>query len=88
MTPVLRVIISATNFAAAVQVGDIVDAQINCVGASVLSFVDYFTSNLVPPGAALYAALLDANGNVTVLVPTAGSYTPKIPHTFAGWPTP
>lgn len=90
MIPALRVIISAPNFVA-IQGSDPgldPNTQITAVGATALSFVDYFTTNLVPPAQALYAAQIDANGNVTEIISKQAGYTPKIPHTFLGWPIP
>lgn len=90
MTPVLRVIISAPNFVA-VQASDVgldPNTQVPMVGATALSFVDYFTTSLTPPAQALYAALIDASGNVTEIITKQAGYTPKIAHTYLGWPIP
>ncbi len=49
-------------------------------------YTDYITTDPKIPADAVYAASLDEQGNVTILVGKAALC--PVDHTFAGWPIP
>jgi hypothetical protein len=86
MTPVLRVIIPAASLTEATKtLGGTAD-NIITRGLNVDYNVDDPNGNKAVPVGALYAARMNAAGQVTVVVPKSALLTAD--HTFDGWPAP
>ena len=86
MTPVLRVIIPAAILTETAKAQGGIADNIITRGANVDYIVDDPNGNKAVPVGALYAARMDKDGKITVVVPKSVLLTAD--HTFVGWPIP